>query len=153
MNTTFPPRTCALLKTTQRGAAAIEFALVLPILIALLYGIVTFGDLFYTQMIVTRAASDAARAVSALPKSADSTAQQTKANSVAQDSLRTTYPVLPVGTNALINGPRCTVGGAQQISIQVNLPYQGMLPAITLPVVGTVGWGNRDLVGCAVAQV
>lgn len=50
----------------QRGLAAIEFSLVFLIFISLLYGIATFGMVFYAQQAVSRAAEDGARAVSLL---------------------------------------------------------------------------------------
>ncbi|MBB4608372.1 TadE family protein [Sphingomonas yabuuchiae] len=45
-----------------RGAALIEFALVLPILLTMLMGIVSFGEYFLTAHLVQQAANDAARA-------------------------------------------------------------------------------------------
>ncbi|WP_428969806.1 TadE/TadG family type IV pilus assembly protein [Sphingomonas sp. Xoc002] len=46
----------------RRGAALIEFALVLPILLTMLMGIVSFGEYFLTAHLVQQAANDAARA-------------------------------------------------------------------------------------------
>lgn len=45
------------------GAAAVEFALVLPILVALLFGIVEFGFAFNTQISMTQAAREGVRVV------------------------------------------------------------------------------------------
>lgn len=45
-----------------RGVAAVELALVLPFLLALLMGIVSYGDYFLTAHLVQQAAHDAARA-------------------------------------------------------------------------------------------
>lgn len=53
-------------KARQRGVAAIETALVLSLFITLVYGIATFGAVFYTQQVVSRAAEDGARALTAL---------------------------------------------------------------------------------------
>lgn len=47
----------------QRGIAAIEFAFVFMGLFLVVYGIATFGAVFYTQQVVSRAAEDGARAV------------------------------------------------------------------------------------------
>lgn len=47
----------------QRGVAAIEFALVFSILFIAMYGIATFGAVFYIQQVVSRAAEDGARAI------------------------------------------------------------------------------------------
>lgn len=49
-------------KRLERGAAAIEMALVLPVLILVLGGIIDFGRLFYTQIMLTNAAREGARA-------------------------------------------------------------------------------------------
>jgi Flp pilus assembly protein TadG len=46
---------------TERGAAALEFVLVAPILILLLFGIVTFGFLFAQDLALSNAARQAAR--------------------------------------------------------------------------------------------
>lgn len=45
----------------ERGAAAVEFALILPLMILLLAGIIDFGRFFYTQNIVVNAAREGAR--------------------------------------------------------------------------------------------
>ncbi|WP_052206891.1 TadE/TadG family type IV pilus assembly protein [Sinomonas humi] len=45
----------------ERGAAAVEFALVVPILIALVFGIIEFSHLYNAQIELTNAARVAAR--------------------------------------------------------------------------------------------
>ena len=46
----------------QDGAAAVEFALLLPLLVLLLFGIIQFGIAFNTRIQATNAAREAARA-------------------------------------------------------------------------------------------
>lgn len=48
--------------SAERGAAAVELALVLPILIFLIFGIVEFGRGFNARLTVTHAAREGARA-------------------------------------------------------------------------------------------
>lgn len=48
----------------DRGAALVEFALILPILLILLLGIIDFGLYFYNDLQLTHAARDAARRAS-----------------------------------------------------------------------------------------
>lgn len=45
----------------QRGVTAIEFALVLPVLLAILLGIFNYGLLVYNQAVITNAAREGAR--------------------------------------------------------------------------------------------
>jgi Flp pilus assembly protein TadG len=45
----------------DRGAAAVEFALVLPVLVLLLFGIVDFGRLLNAEITLTQAAREGAR--------------------------------------------------------------------------------------------
>ncbi len=46
----------------EEGAAAVEFALVLPILVVLLLGMMEFGLVFYRQQVITNASREGARA-------------------------------------------------------------------------------------------
>jgi Flp pilus assembly protein TadG len=46
----------------QRGAAAVEFALVLPLLLALVLGVVDLGLAVYTQSVLSNASREGARA-------------------------------------------------------------------------------------------
>ena len=48
-------------KKGQKGASAVEFALVLPLLLVILFGIVEFGLLFYNQQLITNASREGAR--------------------------------------------------------------------------------------------
>jgi Flp pilus assembly protein TadG len=52
----------ALQRQPQRGVAAIEFAFVMVGLLLLLFGLVTFGVVLYTQQTLSRAAEEGARA-------------------------------------------------------------------------------------------
>jgi Flp pilus assembly protein TadG len=46
----------------ERGAVAVEFALLLPVLLTILFGIIEFGMLMYGREVVTNAAREGARA-------------------------------------------------------------------------------------------
>lgn len=51
-------------RARERGAAAVEFALVLPVLIIILVGVIDFGMVTNAQAIVANAARDGARVAS-----------------------------------------------------------------------------------------
>lgn len=46
---------------SERGAAAVEFALVFPLLVLILFGIVEFGSIYNAQLMLTSAAREGAR--------------------------------------------------------------------------------------------
>jgi len=49
-------------KTSQKGAAALEFAIVLPLLVLLVFGIIDTGLLLYNKQVITNASREGARA-------------------------------------------------------------------------------------------
>ncbi|WP_461172049.1 pilus assembly protein [Arthrobacter sp. Z1-9] len=57
-------------KFSERGAAAVEFALLVPILIMLVFGIMEFGRAYNVQISLTNAAREAARSM-AITKNED----------------------------------------------------------------------------------
>jgi len=59
---------------SERGAAAVEFALILPVFIILLFGIIEFGAAYNAQILVTNAAREAARSMTLTGVEADAVA-------------------------------------------------------------------------------
>jgi Flp pilus assembly protein TadG len=53
-------------QTRDRGAAAVEFALVVPVLLLIVFGIIDFGRLLNAQLQVSEAAREGARASSTI---------------------------------------------------------------------------------------
>lgn len=46
----------------QKGAAAVEFAIILPMLVTLVFGIIEFGFILYDKAMITNASREGARA-------------------------------------------------------------------------------------------
>ena len=62
-------------RRSDRGAVAVEFALLLPVLVLLVFGIIDFGRILNAQITVTQAAREGARlAALANPNACDRTA-------------------------------------------------------------------------------
>lgn len=50
-----------MFRNKERGAALIEFVLVIPLLLLLIFGIIEFSVLFYDKAVITNASREAAR--------------------------------------------------------------------------------------------
>ncbi|MCZ7664093.1 MAG: pilus assembly protein [Thermoleophilia bacterium] len=87
--TTDPRRVC------ESGAALVEFALVLPVLLILVMGIIDFGLYFYNDLQLTQVARDAARYAS-VGNVADASSAITNARLV---STTLDPPVIDPGTS------------------------------------------------------
>jgi Flp pilus assembly protein TadG len=49
-------------KIGEKGSAAVEFAIILPLLVSLVFGIIDFGLLLYNKQVITNASREGARA-------------------------------------------------------------------------------------------
>lgn len=56
---------------SEQGASAVEFALVLPLLLALTFGIIEFGFLLFDKAVITNASREGARAGVVFSKDVD----------------------------------------------------------------------------------
>jgi Flp pilus assembly protein TadG len=90
----------------DRGAAAIEFALVLPMLCVLLFGIVGYGDWFLTAHGVQQAANDGARAAIG---GLDRTERDTLAAAAAKTSLSRAGVLDPALATVAVDDDEATV--------------------------------------------
>lgn len=159
----------------HRGAAALEFALVMPLFVLIVYGLVTFGSLFYTQISVSRAAADGARALglvqgvsdaASIPEPVRDGIRLEVIESLAQSILG------PLGQNdydgrrqwlednvlsqVAIDEGVCSGGtGGGAVRVRVVFPFSDVriLPPIDLPLVGAMdAWMPQTVVGCATSQ-
>lgn len=105
----------------DQGAAAIEFALVLPVLVLLVFGIIQFGLAYNTTNVLTHAAREAVRPLALGSGDPVATA---KANvpSLDEDLLQVTTSADP-----------CTPGQPASVSLTYPLEY-------TVPLWGSGTW-------------
>ena len=113
----------------ERGAAVVEFALVLPLLLMLVLGAIDWGWYFYAREVVTNAAREGARtgSVSAVG-SDDATSAASSAASTYLSSLNLTGGTVNVTT------PDVTVGATVTHTVRVVVTFPaGSLTGFTLP--------------------
>jgi Flp pilus assembly protein TadG len=137
----------AVCKPADRGSVAVEFALLLPVLLLLLFGIIDFGRALNAQITLTQAAREGARLASlGLPNATVVSNTQTAATGVSPVTVtvtsscpvgagagvnavvKVTYAfsfVTPVGAIARMFVPSSTVGSA------LTLTAQGVMPCET----------------------
>jgi Flp pilus assembly protein TadG len=98
---------------SERGAAAVEFALLLPLLLMLVLGTIEFGRAYNAQIILTNAARDGVR-VMAIAN--DPTGAKTAAKNAAA-TVSTTIPT----TDITLSTSACSTGNQVTLTIKYNL--------------------------------
>lgn len=115
---------------SQRGGSMVEFALILPILIILLFGIIEFGILIYNQQVLTNAAREGARRgiVQDTTRIQTSEINQT-VQSYAANHLITLSATKPTpAVTVTVNGSAGVCGAfADNLSVSVTYPYSFMV--------------------------
>ncbi|MHB8110710.1 MAG: TadE family protein [Syntrophorhabdaceae bacterium] len=117
--------------SSSKGAAAVEMAIILPLLIMLTFGLIEFGLLMYNQQVITNAAREGARfgIVQATPR-------------IGVDVIASTvhgYADAHLVTFALINEPpavnvpNACVGFGDDLSVSVTYPYSFLVASHLIP--------------------
>ncbi|MGH9157333.1 MAG: TadE/TadG family type IV pilus assembly protein [Acidimicrobiales bacterium] len=107
----------------QRGAAMVEFALVLPLLVMLVFGIIEFGRGYNAKITVTAAAREGARLL-ALGGTADEVRARVRASAPSLDPSLITFNSFTAP---------CTTGAT--VEVQASYPV-----AWEIPIVGGGTW-------------
>jgi Flp pilus assembly protein TadG len=113
----------------DRGAASVEFALILPVLLLVLFGIVQFGLLFSVQNQMVNAAREAARAM------AVEGATETEGENLAMAHL-SAYGDMNFTVDAVDADP---ANGNPDVSVTVQVPATD---AVVVDVLGLFGGRN-----------
>ncbi|MDB5986991.1 MAG: pilus assembly protein [Nevskia sp.] len=130
-------------RVRETGATAVEFALILPLLFAILYGTITYGYAFFLQQQINFAAEQGARAAVAYIAPAGVTTTAARC-AVAISAATNALAYMSAAEKAALNAPTCPappatgVAGLNNFSVQVQFKFLEMLPAITLPGIGNV---------------
>jgi Flp pilus assembly protein TadG len=103
----------------QRGAAAIEFALILPLFLTLVLGAIDWGWYFFIDQLVTNAAREGARAGTLLPPRPTSTAGQ--AETAAENAGLAFLQRVRLNRTGVV-ATYTTVDGTDAIEVTVTYP-------------------------------
>ncbi len=120
-----------LRKAREGGAAAVEFALILPVLLLLVGGVIDFGNLYYNQILLSNAARDGARLVAANQST-------TTGWSASYIQNRISDSASPIGVGSTATVWACATSGTSvTVTVTRTTPFAwtvlGFVPAIPTP--------------------
>ncbi|WP_432821182.1 TadE/TadG family type IV pilus assembly protein [Trichloromonas sp.] len=126
----------------ERGAAALEFALIFPLLLAIVAGITDFGIAFYNKAMVTSASREGAR-VASLWQPASLKPSEAELKGVVKDVLDTTLFKIGSGTIATTFDPPdpSTVPSGAYIKVTVSYAHDYL---ILPPIIGLLNMVTGD---------
>jgi Flp pilus assembly protein TadG len=114
----------------ERGAAAVEMALVLPVLLIVMGGLIDLGRAFYTQMVLTAAANEGARTVTT------GSTWSTAKTRITQASGALTIGT-PLSTPTIADAAKCVSGDVVVVTVKPSSPFWwtllGAVTAIPVP--------------------
>ena len=103
--------------TRRSGAAAVEFALIAPLLIVLVFGMIEFGRMFMAEQVLTNAAREGARKA-ILPGATDDQAQTTIDDYLNSANI--------TGFSRSISPSTTNADGGTAITVTVSVPYSSV---------------------------
>jgi Flp pilus assembly protein TadG len=104
----------------QKGAAAVEFALLLPVLMLITFGIIEFGFIMYDLQILTNASREGARAGVVIPYLDDTAIKLVVENSASK------LVSFKTSTITTTTGVCTTPGGLLMVSVEYD--YNFLVP-------------------------
>jgi Flp pilus assembly protein TadG len=131
-------------KKSEKGAAAVEFALVLPLLLVLVFGIIEFGFLIYNKAMITNASREGARfgIVFRPDKTGLNTIIENTVSAYLEDNSNNSFLVsfgtaTPTTTTTPVDASTTVTG--DYLTVTVSYPYQFLVvPNLITQLTGTV---------------
>lgn len=130
MRQTTPVRRATKRRRDVRGAAAVEFALILPVLMLIVFGIINYGDMLSVRQSVSQAASEGARAAAVDPgDEAAKIASGRKAVDAALDAQKQSCTASGCSVTIAPCAGETTKNCA---TVKVEIAYKGLIPGFGL---------------------
>ena len=111
----------------DRGSAAVEFAIVLPVLVALLFGVIQFGWLFFSSTEMAGGARQGARNMTI-------TNNTSKAKTAALDDMPT-LGLTAADVTVSVPGGSCDPGESATVTVTYTSPMPQLIPGVPATIV------------------
>ena len=131
----------------QKGAAAIEFAIIFPIFFLIFYAVVTYGLIFAAQQTITLAASEGARAAVRYQVGSDAAARQAARIAAACDmSNQVLAWLMKTGSGQPGTSGSCATGTTKTVVTADNTLCSGLSGVTCIKVLVTYDYDKAPLV-------
>ncbi len=140
-------RTAHRLARTRKmqGAAGVEFALVFPILLLVIFGIVEFGAAWYDKSVITNASREAARAgvvfSSPVPTS-------TKIQGVATNYCQNKLVTFGAAANCTVSPVTTCSATGNPLTVSVSYTFTGLVLGKLAPFTGSLALNAQTTMLC-----
>lgn len=111
----------------DRGASAVEFAIVLPVMLLIIGALVDFGRALYTQVVLTNSAREGVRAV-VMGAANTGVEQRTRAAAIGLSTSSPTLAVLPPADGLCTSTP----GSLATLGVVYQFDWLLLKPAMNL---------------------
>ncbi|AQW30472.1 TadE/TadG family type IV pilus assembly protein [Ralstonia syzygii subsp. celebesensis] len=129
----------------MRGAAGVEFALVFPILLLVVFGIVEFGAAWYDKSVITNASREAARSgvvfSSPVPTS-------TKIQSVATNYCQNKLVTFGAAANCTVSPVTTCSATGNPLTVTVSYTFTGLVLGKLAPFTGSLALSAQTTMLC-----
>jgi len=122
----------------DRGAAAVEFALILPVLMIIVVGIVNYGDMLGVRQSVSQAASEGARAAAVTPGADPDKVDAARA---AVEAALSAQQQACTATGCTVTIAPCAGESTRQCAtVKVEISYDALIPGFDLVLPDTLSY-------------
>jgi len=139
-------------RSSQKGVAAVEFGLILPLLLMIMLGIIDFGFMLYDKAMITNAAREAARAGIVLrnPRLSGASIQTEATNYCSTFLIRMKGAGSCVATSSNLTavGSSNCQNFADRLRVGVTYAYDGPVIGFYNALVGPITLGSEAVMRC-----
>lgn len=141
-------------ESSQRGASAVEFAIILPLLLLVVFAIIDFGRYFFGQLVLESASAEAAKIAAVKPIDSYPTIA-TEITLFLSDRISTAEALISLNSaNAVIIQTHCQSGSnqIQQAKVEICVPFKPLLPFNIAPSTNCPESESVHVIGAMVCQ-